>query len=332
MKLIPRPFRGNLSEADIAGLREFVEIVDAGGITAAQARLGKGKSAISLGLSRLENRLAMRLCERGRSGFSLTEQGQMVHSAAVQLLADIGRFNDFVGAAIYKLEDTVTLLADDSFLFEFTEPLTRAIGRIGDRYPDLNLNVRMTSPDHIYASVLEGTADLGFTTLDRHNDALAIAPVCEEQMGIFCGKAHPLFDCDDETLTPEELRQYGFVAAEVTQEEIYSEFVRGLKIRARAPTILSRMLLVLSSRYLGIVPITFAQHWVEKGDIRELRIEGSRTHNICYLVHRKARPLGLGGAIFRGILIDELSASTTVAIRTSDVRRAEIPSSRAVKS
>src|SRR5690606_13361160 len=103
MTPLSKPFRGNLSDADIASLREFVEIVEAGGITAAQARLGKGKSAISLGLSRLEGRLAMRLCERGRSGFRLTEQGQMVHSAAVQLLGEIGRFNDFIGAATQKL-------------------------------------------------------------------------------------------------------------------------------------------------------------------------------------------------------------------------------------
>lgn len=303
-----KPFRGNLSDTDIAGLREFVEIVEAGGITAAQARLGKGKSAISLGLTRLEERLAMRLCERGRSGFHLTEQGQMVHSAAVQLLAEIGRFNDFVGAAIHKLEDRITFYADDSFLFEFGEPLTRAIARVGERYADLTLNIRMTSPDHIYASVLEGTADLGFTALGRHSDALVATPVCEELMGIFCGKDHPLFGRDDAALTPEELRQHGFVAAEVTQEEGYTEFVRGLKIKARAPTILSRMLLVLSSRYLGIVPIAFAKQWVEKGDIRELQIEGSRTANTCYLVHRKARPLGLGGMILRGVLMDELSA------------------------
>ena len=93
------PFRGNLSDADIARLRDFVQIVAAGGITAAEGRLRKGKSAISLGLSRLEQRLGLRLCERGRSGFRLTDQGRMVHSAAIQLLGEIGRFSDFVGAA-----------------------------------------------------------------------------------------------------------------------------------------------------------------------------------------------------------------------------------------
>lgn len=314
MTPITKPFRGNLSDADIASLREFVEIVEAGGVTAAQARLGKGKSAISLGLSRLEGRLAMRLCERGRSGFRLTEQGQMVHSAAVQLLGEIGRFNDFIGAATQKLEDKVTLFVDDSFLFEFGEPMSRAIGRISDRYPGLRLTIRMSSPDHIYASVLEGVADLGFTALSRHTDALAATPVCTEWMGIFCGRQHPLFDMDDAVITPAELRRHSFVATEVTQEEAYSEFVRGLMIRATAPTILSRMLLVLSSRYLGVVPISFAQHWVEKGDIRELRAEGSRTANTCYLIHRRARPLGLGGTIFRNMLIDELAlAGATTA-------------------
>lgn len=304
-----KAFRGKLSDVDLALLREFVEIVEAGGITAAQARLGKGKSAISLGLSRLEERLSMRLCDRGRSGFRLTEQGQMVHSAAIHLLDEIARFSDFVGAATRKLEDKITLLCDDSFLFEFGGPLARAIARISDRYPDLKLNIRMTSPDQIYAAALEGSADLGFTALIRHNDALEITPVCGERMGIFCGRDHPLFAGDDRLLSQEELRRHGFVAPEVTQEAEFSEFVQRLSIKALAPTILSRMLLVLSSRYLGMLPIVFAQPWVEAGDVREIRIDGSRTVNTCYLIHRKARPLGIGSAIFRRMIVDELAGA-----------------------
>ncbi|MBV0890927.1 LysR family transcriptional regulator [Paracoccus sp. Z118] len=301
----PRQFRGNLSDTDIAALRDFIEIVEAGGITAAQARLGKGKSAISLTLSRLESRLSMRLCERGRSGFRLTEQGRMVHSAAVQLMNEIGRFSDFVGAATRKLEGEVSMSADDSFLFEFADPLSRAIARINDRYPGLKLNLRMSSPDHILASVLEGSADLGFTALIRPSDALVAAPVCKERMGIFCGKDHPLFPRDDRELTMEELRRHSFVAAEVAQEAAFSDFVGALTVAATAPTILSRMLLILSSRYLGSMPLAFAAPWVERGDVREIAVPGSRGANTCYLIHRRARPLGLGGSIFRSTILDE---------------------------
>lgn len=301
------PFRGNLSDIDIAALREFIEIVEAGGITAAQGRLGKGKSAISLTLSRLEARLSMRLCDRGRSGFRLTEQGQMVHSAAIQLMSEIGRFTDFIGAATHKLEGEVSMLADDSFLFEFADPLSRAIARIKDRYPKLKLNLRMTSPDHVLASVLEGSADLGFTALIRQSDALVATPVCKERMGIFCGKDHPLFSRDDACLTMEELRRHDFVAAEVAQDADYSDFVGAFTVTAVAPTILSRMLLILSSRYLGFMPVAFAAPWAARGDIREIAARGSRGANTCYLIHRRARPLGLAGSIFRRMILDEFA-------------------------
>src|SRR5690606_5625500 len=197
------------------------------------------------------------------SGFRLTEQGQMVHSAAVELMAEIARFSDFIGAAASRLEDEISMFADDSFLFEFGEPLARAIARMHDRYPNLELNLRMTSPDQILASVLEGSADLGFTALIAPNKALVATPVCKERMGIFCGREHPLFARDDAALTMDELRRHGFVAAEVAQEPAFSDFLGGFRIAATAPTILSRMVLVLSSRYLGSLPLAFAAPWVE---------------------------------------------------------------------
>lgn len=300
-----RMFRGRLSDIDIASLREFIEIVEAGGITAAEGRLGKGKSAISLTLSRLESRLSMRLCERGRSGFRLTEQGQLVHSAAVELMAEIARFSDFIGAATTRVEDEITMFADDSFLFEFGEPMARAIAHMNDRYPNLKLTLRMSSPGHVLASVLEGSADLGFTTLSAPNGALVAAPVCTERMGIFCGREHPLFARDDAALTMDELRRHGFVAAEVAQEPAFSDFLGGFRIAATAPTILSRMVLVLSSRYLGSLPLAFAAPWVERGEVREIAVPGSRGANTCYLIHRRARPLGLGGSILRSLILDE---------------------------
>lgn len=301
-----KAFRGTLSDVDLGRLREFVVIVSAGGITAAEARLGKGKSAISLSLSRLEERLGVRLCERGRSGFSLTEQGRLIHSAAIRLLDDINLFSDFVGSAARRLEDEITLLADDSFVFEFEQPLSRAIARLNDRYPAIKLNVRMTAPQQVYAAVLEGSADLGFTALIRQNDALEATIVSTEKMGIFCGREHPLFDGDDELLNYEDLRRHVFVAAEVKQEAAFSQFMGGLTIKAVAPTILSRMIMILSSRYLGIVPLEFAHHWVRQGSIREILVSGGRTENTCYLIHRKARPLALGSAILRDMLVEEL--------------------------
>ncbi len=300
------PFRGNLSDMDINLLRDFMEIVKAGGLTAAEPRLSKSKAAISLGLSKLEHRLGMRLCERGRSGFSLTEQGSLIHTATEQLLADISRFSDFVGATSYQITGEISVMIDDSFAFQMEEPIATAIAQMNRRYPQLRLQLRMTAPDRILSSVLDGSTDLGFTALMQPSDALVVVPLFEEEMGIFCGTAHPLFSLSENDITYERLQGFSFIRPDVSQKPDFATFLSGLSFLASASTILSRMMLILSSCYLGFLPLDFAQVWVNKGSIREIRIPNSRTSNVCSVIHRKSRPLGMAESIFKDILIKEV--------------------------
>src|SRR5256885_16652421 len=65
-----------VSDLDLRLLRVFLAIVDAGGVSAAQASLGVGQSTLSSQLSTLETRLGFSLCERGRGGFRLTAKGR----------------------------------------------------------------------------------------------------------------------------------------------------------------------------------------------------------------------------------------------------------------
>ena len=60
-----------LTDLDLRLIRVFLAIVDAGGVSPAQATLNVGQSTISTQLATLETRLGYRLCERGRGGFSL---------------------------------------------------------------------------------------------------------------------------------------------------------------------------------------------------------------------------------------------------------------------
>jgi len=62
-------------KVDIEELRTFVEVADAGGITAAAARLGVAKSIVSRRLIKLEAELGVQLLARTTRGASLTEAG-----------------------------------------------------------------------------------------------------------------------------------------------------------------------------------------------------------------------------------------------------------------
>ena len=89
----------NLSESDIRLLRVFSAVVDAGGFSAAQIDLNVSQSTISTHMTALEQRLGVRLCERGRSGFRLTERGTLIYQAAQRLFSAIDEFRSDAGAA-----------------------------------------------------------------------------------------------------------------------------------------------------------------------------------------------------------------------------------------
>lgn len=87
---------GNLNDIDLRMLRTFCAIVEAGGFTAAQARLNTSLSRLSVLVRDLEVRLGYSLCRRGNGGFQLTEEGQELYDAALGLFSDIARFREQV--------------------------------------------------------------------------------------------------------------------------------------------------------------------------------------------------------------------------------------------
>src|SRR3954463_15847612 len=81
-----------LHDVDLKLLRIFDTVVKCGGFSAAQADLNVGQSTISEQMRQLETRLGVKLCDRGRSGFRLTEQGVVIHAATESLLAAVDNF------------------------------------------------------------------------------------------------------------------------------------------------------------------------------------------------------------------------------------------------
>jgi DNA-binding transcriptional LysR family regulator len=74
---------------EIEELRTFVEVADAGGITAAAARLGVAKSIVSRRLARLEEELGAQLLARTTRGTALTEAGATFRDYAARVCTEI---------------------------------------------------------------------------------------------------------------------------------------------------------------------------------------------------------------------------------------------------
>ena len=73
---------------DLNALASFVRVVDAGGFSAAARGLSLTPSAVSKQISRLEDRLGVRLLQRTTRKLSLTEEGMAYYRRAARVLAD----------------------------------------------------------------------------------------------------------------------------------------------------------------------------------------------------------------------------------------------------
>lgn len=73
----------------LAGIREFVAVVEAGGFAAAAATLNLSRSAVGKSIARLEERLGARLCHRTTRTLSLTDDGKAFYEHCVRALAEL---------------------------------------------------------------------------------------------------------------------------------------------------------------------------------------------------------------------------------------------------
>lgn len=83
-----------ISDIDPRLFKVFKAVVDSGGFTAAGPVLGISRSAISLHMGELEGRLGFTLCQRGRSGFVPTDEGEEVYRATLRQNAHIKAFRN----------------------------------------------------------------------------------------------------------------------------------------------------------------------------------------------------------------------------------------------
>jgi DNA-binding transcriptional LysR family regulator len=303
---MPEPFRGALADTDLRLLRVFRAVVDAGGFQAAEVALNKGRSAISMDITALEQRLGLRLCLRGRAGFALTDAGQVVYAAALRLFNDVERFRDHVAAAANRLTGRVALLVVDNIVSVAAGPLTRALGSFARRHPDVRLDLGSAPAATVQRAVLDGEADLGVSVVPRPMEQLALVPLFRETLLLYCGRANPLFDAPDPVA--DSVRAQRLVQPSVADDPSFAESLLAFAPGARADTLDARVLLILSGAFVGFLPPHYARAWADRGELRELLPDTFRGDNTFFMVARSGATLGAAAAALRTTILEAFEA------------------------
>lgn len=276
-----------IHNVDLKLLRIFKSVVEAKGFSAAEEHLGVGRSTISKHISGLESRLNVRLCERGRSGFSITPHGLLVYSATIELLDALDSFRSKVSISKGILLGDVNLWTMDNSHNESKNPLPRAIARFKERAENVHITLNAADPKSVEEAVVNGLAHVGLTIANSEDPELTYKVIGQEVTSLYCANIHAKRkNLTDEFVSEDDLAGCDFVRRGYLRND------NNLKERVWRSTATARHVeatiqLILTGQYIGILPDHIAERWIKSGAMYKVKHSQAIAMTDIYIIYRK---------------------------------------------
>ena len=165
-------------------MRVFVRSVELGGFSAAARDLDLTPSALSKLVTRLEDRLGVRLMNRTTRKLALTAEGEAYFASAKRILADI----DEAEIEVTRFSDSPKGLLRINVGVAFgMHQLAPALPRFLERFPDIELDITVT--DRLIDLVEEG-ADVAIRNGHLRDSSLVARRICDLRRVICASPAY----------------------------------------------------------------------------------------------------------------------------------------------
>lgn len=278
-----------VSRVDMRLLAIFMTVAESGGFAPAQITLNLGASAISRSITDLESRLGIRLCQRGRGGFRLTEKGRQCYGACQRLFAAVEQFRSEVGELRGELVGELTIAAIDNWVTDRRAPLTAALKALKLKGPGVTIDLMALAPDEIEHTVQEQRAPIGIGVFHRKRPGLVYEALYADPLELYCGATHPGFEDAKAGREPKGLPGFDYARRSYLSEESVSANTAKLPSTATGHQIESIAHLILTGLYIGYLPISYARQWVEKGEMTSISPDRYRAMTTIEIVTKRGR-------------------------------------------
>lgn len=293
------PYMDTISDADIRLLRIFCVVVASGGLSAATGELQADLSTVSRHIKDLEDKCGARLCNRGRSGFSLTPHGQLVHSAVQELFRALDAFRENINSLHDDPVGELKLGVMDALLTDPQFPLPAAMHAYKKKAPRVRMRLSVCKPHDIERQVLSGELDAGVFTGRDKPAGLTYHPLYHEKSSLYCSELHPCYRKSDADIDLGDGACLDLVEDPYTLSLPLRGFGGVLRSAASADSIEAVGLLVSSGDYVGFLPDHFAASLSGSVPLRRIRPDIFSYEQAIELVW-KSGPVGTS---LRGLLV-----------------------------
>lgn len=174
---------------DPTDLRLFLNVVEAGSITAGAERSGLALASASARIRGMEEMLGISLFERGARGVDPTPAGRALQHHAILLLGQMEHMRGDLRAYARGLKGHVRLLANTSAVSEsLPEPLARFLAA----RPELDIDLEVRPSHAIVEAVAGGQADVGIAADTTDIGGLETYPFARDRLVLAVPASHAL--------------------------------------------------------------------------------------------------------------------------------------------
>lgn len=277
-----------ITGSDIHLLTVFDSVVRNRGFSAAQVELGLSQPTISNHITALEERLGVKLCQRGRRGFLLTEKGQIVHQLGLRLLDTLDEHSTHLAALKSNLVGNLKIAVVDAVTTDPNFQLPKALKAFTDQAPAVRIELSISDPQSIMTSVLDGSCHIGLGSFDTIANGLVTSELYEENHALYCADTHPLFGVADDVICESEIRNHARTHRGYWSQRRQKSFSPS-EMDRYVLDIEAQLMMVLSGSYLGLLPTHVAHSFVEAGQLRRVPFDGDDYACTMHIITRSGR-------------------------------------------
>lgn len=301
---------GQVGDYEIKQLKVFATVVECGGFSAAETELNITRSTISIHIANLESRLNLTLCQRGRGGFSLTEEGRVIYEAAQKLFASLEDFRSTVNNLNSTLSGDLRLLFSDTVSDDPRLQLPDLINHLHDQAPDVYITIDIASMATIEQKIINEEAEIGFVPMHREIEGLEYIRLFTDVCRLYCHHSHPLYPVPEAQLSDELLDAQALIQAGLKPHSHAARLIENMDLRATAYYYETRLAMIRSGKYVGFLPESYVQHNTAPGELKALQPETRHYRLDSGAIMRKSARPNKARDLFLALLRDRLQATS----------------------
>lgn len=259
-----------LKSIDFKRLQIFLTVVECQSFAHAQDKLDISAASISLHMTELERSLGMVLCKRGRSGFSLTLEGERVCQAAQSLLVAHSEFNSIVSETRGVLEGEIRIGLIDQLVFDSAIDLPGFLDELNSNAPGLKPSLFTMSPSELTRAIATQDIHLGIGVFYDRSPHLRYQTLCNEKLSLYCSEKHKLFDINESELSISKLENESFVERSFGETLPITNVPLPMKPTVYSSSLETTLLLILSGNHIGFLSDYYAKTWLDRNQLRSI--------------------------------------------------------------